>query len=360
MKKSLKLLLVFLVCMTFVMVTGCSGADNDVYENVDYSELVTLPDYSDYTVDPINVKITDSKINAEIDSRLEAAGEEKEVTEGTVEKGDKVTISFKGTLEDGTTSDGMQSDSYELTLGSGGMIDGFEEGIYGAKIGETRTLDLKFPDPYTNNEELSGKPVTFEIKVLNKKVTEKATLNDEFVKKNSEATTVEEYKKLIADELEKEEYQDAENNRKTELFQEIAENAEVKSVPAELTEYEKTLFTETSRKSCESYGMTWDDFLEGMKMTQEEFDEQLAIYADEMAKYKMIAYAIADKEGVSVSQKEVIETLLDRAGIDSEEAFESTYGVTAEEYAKTFNSYGMKVSMLLDSSLQKIYDRLTK
>lgn len=360
MKKSLKLLLVFLVCMTFVMVTGCSGAEDDIYEGVDYGELVTLPDYSDYTVDPINVKITDSKINAEIDSRLEAAGEEKEVTEGTVEKGDKVTISFKGTLEDGTTSDGMQSDSYELTLGSGGMIDGFEEGIYGAEIGETRTLDLKFPDPYTNNEELSGKPVTFEIKVLNKKVTEKATLNDEFVKKNSEATTVEEYKKLIADELEKEEYQDAENNRKTELFQEIAENTEVKSVPAELTEYEKTLCTETYQKACDSYGMTWDDFLESMKMTQEEFDEQLAVYAEEMAKYKMIAYAIADKEGVSVSQKEVIETLLDRAGVDSEEAFEKAYNVTAEEYAKTFNSYGMKVSMLLDSSLQKIYERLTK
>lgn len=360
MKKSLKLLLVFLVCMTFVMVTGCSGAEDDIYEGVDYGELVTLPDYSGYTVDPIDVKITDSKINAEIDSRLEAAGEEKEVTEGTVEKGDKVTISFKGTLEDGTTSDGMQSDSYELTLGSGGMIDGFEEGIYGAKIGETRTLDLKFPDPYTNNEELSGKPVTFEIKVLNKKVTEKATLNDEFVKKNSEATTVEEYKKLIADELEKEEYQDAENNRKTELFQEIAENAEVKSVPAELTEYEKTLCTETYQKACDNYGMTWDDFLESMKMTQEEFDEQLAVYAEEMAKYKMIAYAIADKEGVSVSQKEVIETLLDRAGVDSEEAFEKAYNVTAEEYAKTFNSYGMKVSMLLDSSLQKIYERLTK
>ena len=97
-----------------------------------------------------------------------------------------------------------------------------------------------------------------------------------------------------------------------------------------------------------------------MKMTQEEFDEQLETYAEEMGKYKMIAYAIADKEDVSVSQKEVIETLLSMTGADSEEAFEKSYGVTTEEYAKTFNSYGMKVSMLLDSSLQKIYERLSK
>ncbi len=72
--------------------------------------------------------------------------------------------------------------------------------------------------------------------------------------------------------------------------------------------------------------------------------EQLGTYAEEMGKYKMIAYAIADKEDVSVSQKEVIETLLSMTGADSEEAFEKSYGVTTEEYAKTFNSYGMKNS----------------
>ncbi len=359
MKKGLKLLLLLSLCLAFTMITGCSTGEKDLYEDLDYDALVTLPDYDEYTVEPIEVNITDSKIDAEIDERLEAAATEKEVTEGTVEEGDKVTISYEGTLADGTSTDGMKSDSYTLTLGSGNMIDGFEEGIYGAKIGETLTLNLKFPDPYTNNEELSGKPVTFKVKVLNKIVSEKATLNEEFVKANSEATTVEEYRKLVADELEKEEYEDSENNRKTELFQQIAENAEVTEVPEEAIEYEKTTCTETYQQMCDSYGYTWDEFLEGMQMTQEEFDEQLAVYAEQMAKYKMIAYALAEKEDVSIKQKEVVENLLSLAGVDSEDAFEESYGVTAEEYAKTYNSYGMKVSMLLDESLQKIYDRLT-
>ena len=72
----------------------------------------------------------------------------------------------------------------------------------------------------------------------------------------------------------------------------------------------------------------------------------------------MIAYAMAEKEDISYTQKEVIDNLLSMAGVDSEDAFESTYGATAEEYAATYNSYGLKVSMLLDASLDKIYDRI--
>ncbi len=360
MKKALKLFLILALCMAFVMLAGCGEDKDDLYEGLDYDQLVTLPDYDEYTVDPIEVNITDSKIDAEIDERLEDAATEKEVTEGTVEEGDKITISFKGTLEDGSSPDGMNSDSFDLTLGSGGMIDGFEEGLYGAEIGETVTLDLTFPDPYDVNEDLSGKAVTFEVTILNKKVSQKATLDEEFVKANSDATTVQEYRQLIADELEQEEYEDSESNRKSELFTQIAENAVVEGVPEEAKEYERTLCLETYQKACENYDIEWDEFLSSMDMTQEEFDEQLDTYSEEMAKNKMISYALAKKEGVSVKHKEVIENLLSLAGSDSEEAFEESYGVTAEEYAKTYNSYGLKVSMLLEDSLQKIYDRLTQ
>ena len=140
MKKFLTVLLAASLCLSMVILSGCGSSDDgDVYTQTDLSELVTLPDYDEFTVDEIKVNITDNKLNAEIDSRLESAGETKEITSGTVEKGDDVTISFKGTLADGTTDSGMQSDSYPLTLGSGSMIDGFEEGLYGAKIGETKT-----------------------------------------------------------------------------------------------------------------------------------------------------------------------------------------------------------------------------
>ena len=70
----------FSLCLGVIMLCGCSGRSSDLYEGLDYDELVSLPDYSEYTVEPIKVNITDIKIDAEIDSRLESAGTEKKVT----------------------------------------------------------------------------------------------------------------------------------------------------------------------------------------------------------------------------------------------------------------------------------------
>ena len=354
-------MLVLMLCLACGMLVGCGSDsdDDDPYVGLDYDSLVTLPDYDSYTVDPIEVSVSDSEVEEEIDSRLESAGTTEDVTEGTVDEGDTVTISFDGTLADGSTVDGMSSESSSLTLGSGQMIDGFEEGLYGATIGEEVTLDLTFPDPYTNNEDLSGKDVTFKVTVLSKQVSVPATLDEDFVKDNSDsATTVEEYKAEVKKELEEEAYEDEENSRKTEIFNQICDEATVESVSDELIQYESELMRTTYENYAESYSMEWEDVLSSLDMTQEEFDEQLQTYAEEMAQTKMVAYALAEKEGVSYTTDEVVEYLLSLAGVDSEETFETNYGTAPAEYAKTYNGYGMKTSMMLDDSLNQIYDRI--
>ena len=354
-------MLVLMLCLACGMLVGCGSDsdDDDPYVGLDYDSLVTLPDYDSYTVDPIEVSVSDSEVEEEIDSRLESAGTTEDVTEGTVDEGDTVTISFDGTLADGSTVDGMSSESSSLTLGSGQMIDGFEEGLYGATIGEEVTLDLTFPDPYTNNEDLSGKDVTFKVTVLSKQVSVPATLDEDFVKDNSDsATTVEEYKAEVKKELEEEAYEDEENSRKTEIFNQICDEATVESVSDELVQYESELMRTTYENYAESYSMEWEDVLSSLDMTQEEFDEQLQTYAEEMAKTKMIAYALAEKEDVSYTTDEVVEYLLSLAGVDSEETFETNYGTAPAEYAKTYNGYGMKTSMMLDDSLNQIYERI--
>ncbi len=361
MKKSLKLMLVLMLCLACGMLVGCGSDsdDEDLYAGLDYDSLVTLPDYESYTIDPIEVDITDSDIEAEIESRLDAAATTEDVTEGTVDEGDTITISFEGTLADGTAVDGMSSDSSQLTLGSGQMIDGFEEGLYGATIGEEVTLDLTFPDPYTNNEDLSGKDATFKVTVLSKQVEVEATLDEDFIKENSEnATTIEEYKAEVKADLEEETYNDEVNDRKTDLYNQISDNATIDSVPEELTQYEMDVIRTTYENYAESYSKTWDEFLEEMDMTQEEFDEEIATYGESMAREKLIAYALAEKEGISYTQEEVIDNLLSMAGVEDEETFESTYGSSATEYARTFNSYGLKATMLLNGALDAIYDRI--
>ena len=281
-----------------------------------------------------------------------------------MEKGDKVKITYHGTLSDGSTKDGLNNEQgYEMTLGSANMIDGFQEGLYGAKIGETVTLNLQFPDPYSPDEELSGQPVTFKVKVISKEVEVVPELDEEFVKANSDAKTVEEYRQSVKDDLEKEEYDSQLTDLKQEIFNQISEETEVLKYPEERVNAKAEELDSYYRNYAQQYGYAedeWEKFLDDcFKMDQEEFDEQVKLAAQNEVKNEMIVYAIAAKEKITLTQKEyqqALDDLLDSTGLDAEN-FESYVGMTVEEYAKQYN---MGVNVLLTKELDTIYDRLEK
>lgn len=342
--------------MTFAL-AGCGGGEP--YEKYDLTEYITLPDYNSYEVKEPDVLISDKDIEEGIKSKLEAAATTEKVTEGSAEKGDTVNISFKGTLADGSTVEGMNSDSYDLTLGAGTMIDGFEEGLYGAEIGEKVTLDLKFPDPYNSNKELSGKDVTFEVTVKSKNVKKVPELNEAFVKDNSECKTVEEYRKAVAEELEEKEYENQLADIKEELYMKLVDETEVKKYPEkEVKEYFKEL-DEYYRYGAENTGYEeWEDFLEAQSMTQEEYDDQIQLYAEEYVKQEMVIYLFAQKENVDISDKEYDDFLSDNlksAGFESEDDFKEYTGMSLDEYAEETR---LKRNILLTKELDMLYDRL--
>lgn len=358
MKKivSVSLTAVLAVCM-MIALTGCGGGEP--YEDYDLTEYITLPDYNSYEVEEPEVLIEDADIEEEIQSRLEEAATTEKVTEGTVEEGDSVTISFEETLADGSSVDGMSSDSYELTLGSGSMIDGFEEGLYGATIGETVTLNLQFPDPYNNNEELSGKDVTFEVTVLSKNVQNVPEFNEDFVKENSDYETVEEYRSSVASDLEEQEYNNQLSTIKEELYMKLVDETEVKKYPEkEVDDYFDEL-DEYYRYGAETSGYEdWDAFLESQDMTQEEYEEQIQLYAEEYVKQEMVIYLFAQVEGVEVTDEEYDQFLqdnLEAAGFESEDDFKDYTGMSLEEYAETAR---LERNMLLTKELDMLYDRL--
>ena len=359
MKKilSFSLTAVMAMGMAFIM-TGCGGGEP--YEKYDLTEYITLPDYNSYEVTEPEVVISDEDVEEGIQAKLDAAATTEDVTEGTVQEGDKVKISFEGTLADGSTVDGMSSDSYSLTLGSGNMIDGFEEGLYGAAIGKEVTLDLQFPDPYSNNEELSGKDVTFKVTVLSKEVKTVPELNEDFVKENSDCETIEEYRKMVAEELEQQEYESQLSTIKEELYMKLVDETEVKKYPEkEVDEYFKEL-DEYYRYGAESTGYEWEDFLEAQSMTQDEYEDQIQLYAEEYVKQEMVIYLFAQKEGIEISDEEYEEFLADNlksAGFESEDDFKDYTGMTLDEYAEQAR---LKRNMLLTKELDMLYDRLLR
>lgn len=371
MKKTTTRLLALSLCMALTVLTGCGSSKNQFtppenpYDSLELSEYVTLPDYSTYQTKALDVTVTDEQIEAEIESRLEAAATTEKITEGTVEKGDKVEISYHGTLEDGTTEDSMNSDSYTLTLGEANMIDGFQEAMYGATIGEPITANLKFPDPYEVNKELSGKKVTFEITVLSKEVTVPATLDDAFVKANSEAKNVDEFRTLVAEELKTEAEDSQRADYENEIFNQIVEESEVIKYPEEQVQAEMDKLDEQYKNLASQNGMEWEDVLENsLKLTQEEYEEELRVYGEMMTKHKLVTYALAKAEKVEFpidEYNEILTNMMTYFGTETVEDFESQYGMSPQAYAESlYNSYGLAMSLTLQKTMDAIYEKLDK
>ena len=363
MKKVLTLALTAVLCLGLVFMTGCGGGNLEMpYSGYDLTEYVTLPDYDSYTTEKPDVTITDEDIDAAIDEVLAQYPTTEEETEGVVEKGDKIRYSYKGTLADGSTTDGMNADNQEMVLGQASMIDGFQEGMYGATIGEPVTLNLKFPDPYPNNEDLSGKDVTFVVTVNAKLVDVPAELTDDFVKEHSDEKNVADYRKSMAKQLEEQETEEQLYNIKTKIWNQIVAETEITEAIALEVDSKVEMFNTRYEKLAEQQGMEWEEFLdEYFKYDTDEYNEQIRLYAESMVKTEMIVYAAAQKEGIEVSEKEYeeqLDSILTSYGYSDMESFEDAAGMALDQFAE--EQYSLKLNLYLEKVLDVIYDRIAE
>ncbi|WP_243130543.1 MULTISPECIES: trigger factor, partial [Roseburia] len=169
------------------------------------SKYITIGQYKGLTLDNSVEAVTDDMVDGRVQEELQNKAEE--VTEGTVQNGDIVTINYVGT-KDGVAFDGGTANNYELTIGSGTFIDGFEDGIIGMKKGQTKDLDLTFPEEYSS-EELAGQEVVFKVTLQSFKRAPELT--DDWAAKNTDCKTAEDYKKEIRKTLEEEAKTSAQN-----------------------------------------------------------------------------------------------------------------------------------------------------
>ena len=280
----------------------------------DVSKYVTIGEYKGLTLDRSSNTVTDEDVDAEIEYDLEEKG--TEVSDGTVEEGDTVTINFTGTI-DGKEFDGGSAEDYDLVIGEGGMIEGFEDGIVGMKKGETKELDLTFPDDYYE-ESVAGKDVVFKITL--QKFTRPSELNDEWVTANTEYKTVEEYRAAVKKELEQNEAQAADYDLYNNAWSEVLAASEVKEFPKEDVEQAVKAYKELNEAYVKEAGMKMSDFLESQGMTEEDYEEDCQQYAESKVEQNLIVQGIMDAEGLSLEDDE-IQTL--KKELASEYGYES-------------------------------------
>lgn len=217
------------------------------------------------------------------------------------EKGDKVNIDYKG-LKDGEAFDNGSDSGYELILGSGTFIEGFEDGLIGSKAGEKRDLNLTFPASYQNNPDLAGKDVVFETKV--NKIYTLPELTDEFVKKNLEGyNSAEEYKTGVKKKLEDDLSEYIRTQKEDAAWKMVMADAKVNSYPdKELKETIEDVKEYREYNYQYYYGVTVEQYLKQTGETQEDYDKSVEDEAKDVLANRMVMESIAKKENITVSE----------------------------------------------------------
>ena len=308
----------------------------------DASEYVTLGEYKGLTVEVDPVEVTDEQVMDKIASETKQT-----LTEGTVEDGDTVNIDYVGKI-DGEEFDGGSAEGYDLEIGSCTFIDGFEDGIIGMQVGETKDLELTFPEDY-HSEELAGKDVVFTVTVNS--ISRVPELTDEVADSVVEGMTAEAYQESVRQDLEDSAKESQKSDAQQKLLQAVYNNATISGYPEENLQYTIKRATDYYEWLASMYGMSLDDYLTNYGMTQDEFKEQIQPVAEEALGEEMTLLAIAKEENIEVSDEEYQDGLARYAeaqGMDDPSKLEEAYG---ENYIRN--------SLLQEKVLNFLYENAT-
>lgn len=281
------------VLAAVLALTGCSGEISNDY--------ITISQYKGVEAEAGDTtEVTDEDVDTQIDSTRQMYAELENV-DRPAENGDTVTIDYVGTLN-GEAFEGGSSEDYQLELGSGTFIDGFEDGIVGHSAGETFDLNLTFPDDYGSTD-LAGKDVVFTVTLKTVSISNVPELNDEFVQSVSEdSSTVEEYRKEVRRMLEDNYAESAQLTLTENAWSAVMDNTEVKQYPDGAVDEMKNTIREQYQNMADSYGMEFADFLSSyMGMDEDTFEEQLQTAAENQVKQDLIVDLIIDEENLDVS-----------------------------------------------------------
>lgn len=303
--------------------TKKSGEGTRLVSVKDIDKYITIGQYKGLSLEKVVETITDAEVEGSISQDL--AMTKEEVKDGVVEEGDTVVVNYVGT-ENGKEFNGGSAENQEITIGSGGYIPGFEDGILGMKKGETKDVPLTFPEDYIEPS-MAGKDVVFKITLQSFKRAPE--LNDDWVAKNTDFKTVEEYKEDKKKLLQESAEQMAESILYQNAWNQVYEASEVKEYPEKDVEEAYAEFETQIKSYAKQGGMELEDYLESQQVSKEAFETQCQEYAEARVKQNLILQGIMDAEGMTLEDKEslaVQDELIQNYGVKDLAALVDTYG----------------------------------
>ncbi|MCX8131338.1 MAG: trigger factor [Clostridia bacterium] len=300
---------------------------------------VELGEYKAVEVNKVEVNVTDEDVEKELNKAAEKNARIITVEDRPVQSGDITVIDFEGFIDD-VAFEGGKGTNYELTIGSGQFIPGFEDQLIGAKAGDEIDVNVSFPEDY-GKEELAGKPALFKVKVNEIKVKELPALDDEFAKDVSEFDTLDAYKDSLKEKLTKDAEHKAKHQTEDAIIDKVVNNASVE-IPKVMIEKRIDNLVYDFDMRLRYQGLDINKYIEIMGMDANSFRGQFESRAEGEVKSQLVLEKVSKVENITVADDEVSEEIKKMAENykQSEEEFKKHLKEDDIEYIK--NSLVMK------------------
>ena len=286
---------------------------------------VKISSYKGMKIKEFAYTVKDEEVEAELNRVLDRNARKVEVTDRAAQNGDIVNIDFVGTV-DGVKFEGGEAEGFDLTLGSGQFIPGFEDQVVGMNIGESRDVNVTFPENY-QAENLKGKPAVFAVKLNKIQGKELPELNDEFIKEATGSETVAEYKEKTLNRLQEQANRRANDATENSILEVIAANTEVE-IPQAMIEREIDSLVQKFEYQLMYQGLKLQDYLDFLKVTNADFRKNYEEQAKKNVTNQLIISQLIEEEKVEATEAEVDEKVAEQA---------ASVNKTAEEYKKNMD-----------------------
>ena len=267
---------------------------------------VTLGAYEGVEVPKTEINVTDEEVDAEVDKEREKNSRTIAVEDRGVENGDMIKLDFDGSV-DGVAFDGGKAENYDLTVGSGSFIPGFEDQLVGVKAGEEKEVKVTFPEDY-HAEELKGKEAVFKCTVHEIKAKELPEIDDEFAAEVSEFDTLEEYKADVKAKIKEQKAADGKRNQEDQAVEQAVKNAEYE-IPQPMIDTQTTQMVEDFAQRIQSQGITLEQYFQFTGLTAEKMMEDMKPQAIKRIETRLVLEAIAKAENIEITDEKVDEEL---------------------------------------------------
>ena len=308
---------------------------------------VVLGEYKGIQVDKAPVEVLDAEIEAEITKEREANARTITVDDRAVQKGDIISLDFDGYV-DGKAFEGGKSEDYELTIGSGAFIPGFEEQLVGAEIGKELEVNVTFPEEY-HAKELAGKAAVFKCRVNSAKVKELPEVDDEFAQEVSEFDTLDAYKEDIKAKLLKDKEEDARRGKEDAVIEKIIEGAQME-IPDAMVEFQSEQMMEDFAQRMQAQGLSLQQYFQFSGMTAEKYKEQMKPRALKNIQSRLVLEAVAKAENIEATEEDLDAEMTKMAEM---------YKMEVEKVKELISDY-QRDEMKKDIAIQKAVDLVTE